>query len=410
MDLSKHLEKNKKKSFEVINFKQLDIELQYLMSKIDVEKTLNNLNIDYLNFDDTDDYIWGYCPDHEMYCGRTPSHPKWTLNKVTGKTYCYTESRISDLLSITKNLLGYKSFNEAKTFLLNGEKLPNILVMKKSVRKYNKANKKDVYVPSNNDKLNSVRNIIEEGFISDNCYKFFLKDKITSKTVKEFNIVSIHKGKYSDRALIPFYNHLNNELRGFVAVDLLGIKEWSKRKVFGWINRNKDKINSSKPIKSAFKHYRQTYKKVLFCAGAPTGDHLFGLANLLKHNKEVDEVILVEGERDAIKLQQEGYAAVGTHGTSLNPKQKDILLSIGVKRIILAYDNDDAGVRGAKKIEKMIDNEFYEVLNLKLVDDRDPKHYNGTEFKKLIEKQRRKYNNFWESKTTSSLRKKLNIG
>jgi len=78
------------------------------MREINVPMILTSLNIKF-NEKQHDNQIDGFCPDHEKYCGRVPDKMKWTLNVVTGKTWCFTEHRASNILTVAKNILGLKS-------------------------------------------------------------------------------------------------------------------------------------------------------------------------------------------------------------------------------------------------------------------------------------------------------------
>lgn len=79
---------------------------------------------------------------------------------------------------------------------------------------------------------------------------------------------------------------------------------------------------------------------------------LFGLYNLLKKRNETGRlcvVYLVEGEIDALYLQQLGVPAVSVAGTSqLTPWQYRDLRK-WVKKAVIAYDGDEAGFKAGRK-------------------------------------------------------------
>lgn len=61
--------------------------------------------------------------------------------------------------------------------------------------------------------------------------------------------------------------------------------------------------------------------------------------------------ILVEGVGDVWRLEECGiHNSLSMFGCSLNDKQVDILKSMGVNKLVVALDNDDAGLEGKKKI------------------------------------------------------------
>ena len=63
-------------------------------------------------------------------------------------------------------------------------------------------------------------------------------------------------------------------------------------------------------------------------------------------------VVVCEGPLDAISLQLEGVNATCTMGCVVSDTQASILRDFGGK-IILGYDNDEAGTRGIEKFEKL---------------------------------------------------------
>lgn len=115
-------------------------------------------------------------------------------------------------------------------------------------------------------------------------------------------------------------------------------------------------------------------------------DTLYGLRELLKaegeHYQPFPCIIMVEGEFDAMYLQQHGYAAVSTMGTAaLTPHQK-LLLKTFAKLVVWSYDGDDAG-RNAQV--KAIDTtrRFMSTVSIKLPEGRDPNNLSEKEIERL---------------------------
>ena len=87
------------------------------------------------------------------------------------------------------------------------------------------------------------------------------------------------------------------------------------------------------------------------------GRLLFGL-NLARKSKR-DYIILVEGNVDVVSLHQAGFdSAVASLGTSLTKEQAQ-LISRYKKEVVLAYDNDGAGLKASQRaidiLEKLDD-------------------------------------------------------
>ena len=72
---------------------------------------------------------------------------------------------------------------------------------------------------------------------------------------------------------------------------------------------------------------------------------------LYPYDENEDYLIVCEGPLDALSLQRKGINATATIGSSVSPRQAEILSTFRGK-IILGYDNDEAGQRGIDKFDR----------------------------------------------------------
>ena len=91
----------------------------------------------------------------------------------------------------------------------------------------------------------------------------------------------------------------------------------------------------------------------------------YNLAASLIAEKDLTTAILVEGPRDALMLNQNGIPALGILGVSSWSETKvELLESLGIDRVILAFDSDDAGRKATstiyKKLKSNIKTECFE--------------------------------------------------
>lgn len=93
-----------------------------------------------------------------------------------------------------------------------------------------------------------------------------------------------------------------------------------------------------------FKFRKIEEKKFWYSKGINKNNYLYGEV-YLKNNKEV---ILVEGELDAIKINQFGNNAVALLGRELSEKHEELLIKYD--KVILCLDNDRVGRQSTKKI------------------------------------------------------------
>ena len=102
------------------------------------------------------------------------------------------------------------------------------------------------------------------------------------------------------------------------------------------------------------------------------GEHLYGLFQSKEEIRRRKFAILVEGYLDLIALNQFGITnTAASLGTAFTPEQSK-LLGRFVKKVVINYDGDSAGVKAARRaIETLLPNDF-EIKILVLPDGKDP--------------------------------------
>lgn len=341
-------------------------DITWLMSKIDVKLILEKLNIKI--YKQTGDEILGWCPDHYLYTGRNPSHPKWSLNIQTGKTNCFTEGRGSNLLRIVARLKQCNLYDAVNWMVGEDSDFEKIGTknLKFCFEKFGKNDIKNT-ISFNHD----VSNWIKEGVMYSDGYNYFMYPPgkkptlIKKETVDHYHCIQMKNGQYINRVIIPFY--MKNELKGFEAVDILGKEEWIKRH-------------------PTLKEY--DYKKVLYPSEANGFKRklcLFGYDDIKKNSL----VIITEGAREVMKLWQLGYSAVSVLGSSMSSEQLNLLCELNPKAVLLMFDGDDRGIEAQRKIGKMLE-EFFLVSKMIIKRGYDPKSLPEDEVRKIIEKNKKR--------------------
>lgn len=118
--------------------------------------------------------------------------------------------------------------------------------------------------------------------------------------------------------------------------------------------------------------------------------NLFAL-NFAKSNC-AEQMILCEGYMDVIALHAAGFGnAVATLGTAITEEQARIM-SRYTKKVIISYDNDDAGKTAAQKAMRYLSGVGLDVKILKMDGAKDPdeyiKKFGAEKFKKLLSESR----------------------
>jgi len=117
------------------------------------------------------------------------------------------------------------------------------------------------------------------------------------------------------------------------------------------------------------------------------GRILFAL-NLAKKSK-AGYIILSEGNIDIVALHQAGFdSAVASLGTSLTPEQAR-LISRYTNEVIIAYDNDGAGIKASQRAIGILERLDLKVRVLRMTGAKDPDEYIKTRgadaFRNLLE-------------------------
>lgn len=357
--------------------------LETLMDNIDFESTMAKLGIEVKKCG-ADEYV-GYCPNHLEHASAPPSDPKWYISSKTGRSWCMTKSVASNIIEVARYVLGLDTNKDAYEELLSGRPVEVKI-------HFDDQPKMEERKEDNAEKLkNSLSQVIpfyDNPQRSQLCLDYFAKDGIVEETLDYYGIVSPDHGRYKDRAIIPFMNE-KNEFCGYVAVDLLGKEEWAKQNA-----RRVCSVDTTLDFESCRTELLKKYRKTLYAPGFEGRFHLYGLYEHPDFSSDVTDVMLVEGERDTLKMLQEGIRCLGCHGTSIKTEQKIMLnrLLVNTKHLFLGFDMDEAGDKAVDKafesLSEIIDSNKIYVLNFpsdKQGNKQDPKKFNGRQIRRLMD-------------------------
>ena len=356
------------------------------MSMFDLRSILMKLGVEMVDTNDSKEWWAGFCPDHYLRVHRCPDKPKWGICRENGLCKCFTEGRTSNLFEVAKNIMGLETEREAFDILRSGREVHIMTRMEKkcssseadcSVEKERKDEKQQKLEAS----LKSFDPIFNRGELNEACINYFERDGIRVDTLRKFGVVSCSGGRNADRAAIPFIDE-NYDFCGYITIDYLGYDLWQERRLEELKNRY-----GKTDIK--VEELRKYYRKTKYCRGFSSGEHLFGLYENFAYDggKNMKDVMIVEGERDCLKMMQEGVDCVSIHGVVLKEWQRIKLKSLN-KLIWLALDFDEAGLMGMKNISKQFINDA-DVRVIIFPNDpatgkkRDAKCFNGSQIAEL---------------------------
>ncbi len=320
---------------------------------------------------ETSQHIVTFCPDHHLYVGREPSHPKFYIDKKTGQTQCKTESRGSNLVWTVKRLLNCNA-QDAYKFIVGTENIDDLSgiswkVLKKRIEE---TDTEDSEEDDENhsflvDNFSEIKLEIFKGILHESGYNYFQypigkKPTLIEKdTVKHFKCFQRNFGYFKDRVFIPVY--LQNSLTGFVAIDILGEKE-------------NERIYPEKK-----------YKKLLYPKGFKSGKNLFNYDTI---ENGAESIIIVEGVRDAMKLWQMGYKnVVSCFGTNISQEQCVLISRKYPDLCYIMFDGDNPGIAAATNVAKKL-CKYIDTKVVILPRNEDPKTLSKLLLQKALENAR----------------------
>ncbi len=345
-------------------------DITWMMGLIDVEAILSEIkpltpysHLESLVSNNDGDEIKGYCPDHDVVCGRVSSDPNWWVNLHTGRTLCFSEGRRgSNLLfviaRILKGSMGLttEDMEKAEKFMLKKDYPEAEILLLRSKAAQTKLENYKKQVKKEYQFVDEVKKGIMNRVVTKRLLDFFMcppnkkPTNIRKETVDHYNVYEKNGGRYANRAIIPIL--FKGEYRGFSAIDLLGKEEWLKQH----------------PTMEACE-----YKKTIFPSkdsGFYSKQWLFGFDDC---QKKCDCLIVCEGPREVMKLWQEGFTnAVACFGTSLSDEQLLHITELSPKKVIVLFDGDVAGRESSDKAKKFLES-FFKVGVVELEEGVDPK-------------------------------------
>ena len=196
------------------------------------------------------------------------------------------------------------------------------------------------------NKIKIINSKVLEDYVEpDGEYlKYLIKRKLSLETVKKFSILACQKDLWQNRIIIPVYDEYNR-LISLTARSILG--------------------NISKRLK---------VRKV---KNSDISKVLFGLNHIDNRKK----LYLVEGEIDAMYLQQYNIPAVSIGSISISKTQLKKIIKYCTE-VIIALDGD-VEIKTLKKIRDELSS-FVKVKILRLPEEKDPNDLTEKEVKKIF--------------------------
>jgi len=159
------------------------------------------------------------------------------------------------------------------------------------------------------------------------------------------------KGQSMKDTILQYAKNLSSEKRDYWSKRMISSQTLDKYKI-GW---NKGYyIFPYLDLKGNYIGYKAISEdKKQYWQPAGIGNPLFNSCDIEKAKKEGKTIVIAEGEKDTLVLKQEGYLAVGVSGVNgFKEEYKEFFRDI--KDIVVCFDNDEAGIQGARKVASIL--------------------------------------------------------
>lgn len=319
----------------------------------------------------------GLCPFHSE---KTPS---FTVFPDSMSFYCFGCGTGGDAISFISKIenLGYV---DAVKFLAERA---NMTMPAEDPREAAASKQRETILKANKEAARFYHSCLKNEKLGATAREYIAKRRLTRETVIHFGL------GYAPDGWDNLTKHLLS--KGFTESDILtaGLAKKSDKsgKLFDFFrNRLMFPIIDLRGNVIAFggRVLDDSLPKYLNSGDSPVfskKNNLFAL-NFAK-NKGNDRLILAEGYMDVISMHQAGFTeAVATLGTAITPEHSR-LMSRYAKKIIVAYDTDQAGKKAVEKATKLLGELSVDINILAVSDGKDPDEFireNGAEKFELL--------------------------
>ena len=355
--------------------------LQQLKSKTDIVDVVSS----YISLEKKGSNYWACCPFHHE---KTPS---FSVNQQDQFYHCFGCGVSGDVITFVQELESI-DFIDAVKILAERVKMPLPNMNFDSEKTIEAKRKRDQVLKILRASARFYLDNLNSGK-ADAHVSYILGRKLSSSTVRRFGL-----GASLDFRSLPEF--LLDQ--GFSRADIIdsgAVNESEEKKltdaqggrlIFPIINSYGDVIAFGGRVleKADFAKYKNTKDTIVF----DKRKNLYNI-NLLKNEKKVTtlkNIIMVEGYMDTISLWQAGFKnVVASMGTSLT-KEQARLAKRYAEEVLICYDGDFAGQKGAIRGLEILRDEGVSVRVVSLPDELDPddvvKKYGYEGYQKCLDK------------------------
>lgn len=354
--------------------------LAKLKSKNDIVEVIGN----YVSLEKKGSNYWACCPFHHE---KTPS---FSVNSIDQYYHCFGCGVSGDVITFVREIESV-DFVDAVKILAERVKMPLPDINFDSEKTIEQKRRRDAVLKILRESAHFYLHNLNSGR-ADAHVQYILDRKLSSSTVRKFGL-----GASLDFKSLPEYL-LDKGYRRDDILESGAITETDKnrlidaqggRLIFPIINAFDDVVAFGGRVleKTDFAKYKNTKETIVF----NKSKNLYNI-NLLKKQKKaagLKNIVMVEGYMDTISLWQAGfYNVVASMGTSLT-KEQARLAKRYADDVLISYDGDFAGQKGAIRGLEILRDEGVNVRVVALPEGLDPddvvKKYGNDGYQKCLD-------------------------
>lgn len=254
------------------------------------------------------DEIWAHCPQHEKRTGKADRNPSWSINRNTGAHNCFSCGYKGSLHSLVRDLRGDEAVQQLAADIETGGRTAEI-----DTQSIRQRVTKNFLLPPRPTSFQDVAEHDLLAFSSTIPLRMQEERGFDNFTANHYEVLwDLADGSW----IFPFR---------LPSGPLIG---WQRKSARGRVFRNEPK---------------HIIKSMTF----------FGWAVC----KDLSMVVVVESPLDAVRLHFLGYSAIAVAGSKMSEEQEKLLS--GFDRVLVALDNDTAGIQESKRLYRRLPNALF---------------------------------------------------
>ena len=358
----------------------LDAEfLAQLKSKTDIVEVIGS----YVSLERKGSNYWACCPFHHE---KTPS---FSVNSLDQYYHCFGCGASGDVITFIREIESL-DFIDAVKLLAERAKIPMPDINFDSEKTIEQKRKRDQVLKILNECAHFYLKNLNSGR-ADAHIQYILDRKLSSSTVRRFGLGASLDFKSLPEFLLGKGYRRDDILDSGAVTEAEGgrlIDAQGGRLIFPIINAFDDVVAFGGRVlgKTDFAKYKNTKETLVF----NKSKNLYNI-NLLKKQKKAEglkNIVMVEGYMDTISLWQAGFKnVVASMGTSLT-KEQARLAKRYADEVLISYDGDFAGQKGAIRGLEIMREEGVNVRVVPLPEGLDPddviKKYGSEGYEKCL--------------------------